>query len=127
LDLSNNQLTEVPESIADLNDTLNFLNVENNNIQKLPTILGYMKLTGLKIDGNPLKQIKRAVIDRGTVGIMEDLKNKHIGIRPNNLGRGIVKTHKRNTEAEEPIHSNNLTRPPTSSFKSQPYQMEVEE
>lgn len=45
-----------------------------------------MKLLGLKIDGNPLKFIKRQVIEKGTVAIMEFLRNKHAGdppIRPN--------------------------------------------
>lgn len=50
--------------------SLNYLNVENNSLTKIPTVLGFMKLSGLKIDGNPLKLIKRTVIDKGTVAIM---------------------------------------------------------
>lgn len=45
----------------------------------MPTVLGFMKLSGLKIDGNPLKLIKRAVIDKGTVAILEHLRTKHAG------------------------------------------------
>jgi hypothetical protein len=56
--------------------------VENNNISKLPTVLGFMKLTGLKVDGNPLKLIKRSVIDKGTVALLDDLRNKHLGPQP---------------------------------------------
>ena len=41
-----------------------------------------MKLLGLKIDGNPLKLIKRQVIDKGTVAIMDYLRNKHSGDPP---------------------------------------------
>lgn len=50
--------------------SLNYINLENNNLGKIPTVLGFMKLSGLKIDGNPLKLIKRAVIDKGTVAIL---------------------------------------------------------
>ena len=49
---------------------------------KLPTVIGFMNLTGLKVDGNPLKLIKRAVIQKGTVYLMEDLRTKHIGVIP---------------------------------------------
>ena len=41
-----------------------------------------MRLSGLKIDGNPLKLIKRAVIDKGTVAIMDHLRTKHAGDPP---------------------------------------------
>jgi hypothetical protein len=45
-------------------------------------VLGFMKLSGLKIDGNPLKLIKRTVIDKGTVAIMDYLRTKHTGELP---------------------------------------------
>jgi hypothetical protein len=41
-----------------------------------------MRLTGLKVDGNPLKLIKRSVIDKGTVALLEDLRTKHQGPPP---------------------------------------------
>ena len=49
---------------------------------RMPTVLGFMKLLGLKIDGNPLKLIKRQVIEKGTVAIMDFLRNKHVGDPP---------------------------------------------
>ena len=61
---------------------LNYLNIENNSLTKIPTLLGFMRLSGLKIDGNPLKLIKRTVIDKGTVAIMDYLRTKHIGDPP---------------------------------------------
>lgn len=51
-------------------------------MSRIPTILGFMKLSGLKIDGNPLKLIKRTVIEKGTVAIMEHLRTKHVGPIP---------------------------------------------
>jgi hypothetical protein len=64
---------------------LNFLNVENNSLTKIPTLLGFMKLSSLKVDGNPLKLIKRAVIDKGTVALLEFLRTKHVGNIPEAL------------------------------------------
>ena len=65
--------------------SLNYLNLENNNLSKLPTELGFMKLLGLKIDGNPLKLIKRQVIEKGTVAIMDFLRNRHQGEPPRRI------------------------------------------
>lgn len=79
--MSNNQLSDISDAIFN-RVSLNYLNVENNNLSRIPTVLGFMKLSGLKIDGNPLKLIKRAVIDKGTVAILEYLRTKHSGEIP---------------------------------------------
>jgi hypothetical protein len=42
-------------------------------------VLGFMKLSALKVDGNPLKLIKRTVIDKGTIALLEFLRTKHQG------------------------------------------------
>lgn len=44
-----------------------------------------MKLTALKVEGNPLKFIKRPVIAKGTVALLEDLRTKHVGQPPKML------------------------------------------
>lgn len=62
--------------------SLNYLNLENNSLTKIPTVLGFMKLLGLKVDGNPLKLIKRQVIEKGTVALMDFLRTKHVGDPP---------------------------------------------
>lgn len=80
--MSNNQIAEVPDTVKNRWSTLNFLNLENNSLLKLPTVLGFMKLTALKVEGNPLKFIKRPVIMKGTVSLLEDLRNKHVGEAP---------------------------------------------
>jgi Leucine-rich repeat (LRR) protein len=69
--------------------SLTFLNIANNNLTKIPTVLGFMKLLGLQIDGNPLKLIKRQVIDKGTVAIMDYLRTKHAGDPPVRSGKNI--------------------------------------
>lgn len=81
MDVSNNQLTDISDNVY-MRVSLNYLNVENNSLSKIPTVLGFMKLSGLKIDGNPLKLIKRTVIDKGTVAIMDYLRTRHTGELP---------------------------------------------
>jgi hypothetical protein len=44
-----------------------------------------MHLKSLSIDGNPIKSIKRQIIERGTVQIMDFLRTKHVGEPPENL------------------------------------------
>lgn len=81
LDVSNNQISNISDDVF-RKYSLNYFNVENNNLSKIPTVLGFMKLLGLKIDGNPLKLIKRQVIEKGSVAIMDYLRNKHVGDPP---------------------------------------------
>lgn len=79
LDVSNNGLTELSDLVYNKAQRLNFLNIENNNLTKIPTVLGFMKLSALKVDGNPLKLIKRTVIDKGTIALLDFLRTKHVG------------------------------------------------
>ncbi|PKU69299.1 hypothetical protein MA16_Dca002569 [Dendrobium catenatum] len=54
------------------------LNLSNNNIAALPSELGLLDphLQVLKLDGNPLRSIRRPVLDRGTKAILKYLKDK---------------------------------------------------
>lgn len=44
-----------------------------------------MKLSAFKVEGNPLKLIKRPTIMKGTVALLEDLRTKHVGNPPQSL------------------------------------------
>lgn len=78
LDISNNNLGELPEGIFYNLVELTHLNIENNNLGVLPTVMGFHpKLRVLQVDGNPLKTIRRTVIDKGTQELMAYLRNKH--------------------------------------------------
>ena len=44
-----------------------------------------MQIKSLKIDGNPMKFIKRQLIEKGTVAIMDHLRTRHVGNPPQNL------------------------------------------
>ena len=53
--------------------------LKNNDLVQLPHLLGHHKnLRNLTVDGNPLKSIRRAVIDKGTDFILKYLKDKFI-------------------------------------------------
>jgi len=74
LDLGNNKIREIPIALVHYLSQLNLLNLVNNDLDKIPHLLGLHKvLKTLQIDGNPLKTIRRAVIERGTEGILKYL------------------------------------------------------
>jgi Leucine-rich repeat (LRR) protein len=78
LDISNNKVSEIPKALAYFMTELNFFNVVNNEVGKLPYNLGLHKnLKNLQVDGNPLRSIRRAIIDRGTVGLLQYLNDKY--------------------------------------------------
>ncbi|KAL0328490.1 UNVERIFIED_CONTAM: Plant intracellular Ras-group-related LRR protein 6 [Sesamum calycinum] len=77
LDLSQNSLQSIPESIKDLT-SLTELNLSDNNISSLPPNLGLLEahLKVLKLEGNPLRSIRRTILDRGTKAILKYLKDR---------------------------------------------------
>jgi Leucine-rich repeat (LRR) protein len=77
LDLSQNYLTSVPEGIKDLTSLIE-LDLSDNNITTLPPELGLLEpnLQVLKLDGNPLRSIRRTLLERGTKAILKYLKEK---------------------------------------------------
>jgi Leucine-rich repeat (LRR) protein len=50
----------------------------NNDLNQLPPLLGFHKrLQQIQVDGNPLKSIRRQIIDKGAVGLMTYLRDKY--------------------------------------------------
>jgi len=77
LDVSNNKIERIDDSIIVL-EKLQQLNCENNNISNFPTILSQMKsLKSLLIYGNPIKNIRREVVSKGSKHILDFLLSKH--------------------------------------------------
>ena len=77
LDLSQNSLQLIPEGFKNLT-SLTELNLSDNSIATLPPELGLLEpsLQALRLDGNPLRSIRRTILDRGTKAVLKYLKDK---------------------------------------------------
>uniref|UniRef100_A0A2N9F5L8 Leucine-rich repeat-containing N-terminal plant-type domain-containing protein n=1 Tax=Fagus sylvatica TaxID=28930 RepID=A0A2N9F5L8_FAGSY len=77
LDLSQNSLQSVPVEFQHLT-SLTELDLSDNNIAVLPPELGLLEpnLQALRLDGNPLRSIRRSILDRGTKAVLNYLKDK---------------------------------------------------
>lgn len=77
LDLSRNSLRSVPVGFKNLT-SLTELDLSDNNISALPPELGLLEpsLQVLRLDGNPLRSIRRTILDRGTKAVLKYLSDK---------------------------------------------------
>jgi Leucine-rich repeat (LRR) protein len=74
--LRENKLSTLPESIVKLSKLERF-DLSNNDLSNLPYVMGRMDtLHSLLIEGNPLRTIRRDVINRGTVELLKYLRSK---------------------------------------------------
>ncbi|CDW80826.1 leucine-rich repeat-containing protein 40-like [Stylonychia lemnae] len=81
LDLGNNKLREVPIALIHFLENLNLLNIQNNDINDrgIPNLIGIHKnIKTIQLDGNPLKSIRRAIIEKGTEAILKYLRDKYV-------------------------------------------------
>jgi Leucine-rich repeat (LRR) protein len=58
--------------------SLKHLDISNNNISSLPPELGLLEptLEVLRLDGNPLRSIRRPILERGTKAVLNYLKDR---------------------------------------------------
>lgn len=77
LNLSQNSLHSIPEGLKNLT-SLTELDLSDNNISALPPELGLLEpsLQALRLDGNPLRSIRRTILDRGTKAVLKYLMDK---------------------------------------------------
>ncbi|XP_036046569.1 leucine-rich repeat-containing protein 40 isoform X3 [Onychomys torridus] len=75
LDLRGNKLQSVPEEMA-LLQSLERLDLSNNDISSLPCSLGNLHLKFLALEGNPLRTIRREIIAKGTQEVLKYLRSK---------------------------------------------------
>ncbi|KAK9092476.1 hypothetical protein Syun_027387 [Stephania yunnanensis] len=77
LDLGQNSIVAIPEELGN-HSSLTELDLTDNNITTLPPKLGLLEpsLQALRLDGNPLRSIRRVILDRGTKAVLNYLKEK---------------------------------------------------
>ncbi|PNH04761.1 Leucine-rich repeat-containing protein 40 [Tetrabaena socialis] len=77
LNLSSNRLEGLPAEVATMT-RLEELNLCNNNIAALPPQLGLLSasLRSLGLEGNPLRTLRRPILERGTAAVLQYLKDR---------------------------------------------------
>lgn len=76
LDLRENRINSLPEEMAQLKK-LERLDLCNNDLSALPYVMGYMPhLKSLLLDGNPLRGLRRDIVQRGTTAVMKHLRSR---------------------------------------------------
>lgn len=79
LDLGNNKIKEVPVALVHYMHNLTLLNLVNNDLFNIPPLLGHHKtIKTIQIDGNPLKAIRRPIIEKGADAILKFLRDKFV-------------------------------------------------
>lgn len=81
LDLGNNKIRDIPIALVHFMENLNLFNIQNNDINDrgVPNLLGlHNNIKTLSLDGNPLKSIRRAIIEKGTEAILKYLRDKYV-------------------------------------------------
>ena len=76
LELRDNKINDVPQSITSFTKLERF-DIANNNVSKLPPVMGNMlSIKVIALDGNPLRTIRRDIINRGTQAVLKHLKSR---------------------------------------------------
>ncbi|XP_045102556.1 leucine-rich repeat-containing protein 40-like isoform X1 [Portunus trituberculatus] len=76
LDLRDNQMDDLPDQIT-LLQGLERLDITNNNLSTLPFHLGLLPhLKSMPLEGNPMRLIRRDIVQRGTVQLLKYLRSR---------------------------------------------------
>ncbi|KAG7174435.1 Leucine-rich repeat-containing protein 40-like [Homarus americanus] len=76
LDLRDNQIDDLPDEIT-LLQGLERLDITNNNLSTLPFHLGLLPhLKSMPLEGNPMRLIRRDIVQRGTVQLLKYLRSR---------------------------------------------------
>jgi Leucine-rich repeat (LRR) protein len=75
LRLAENAIQEVSPAMRELQN-LDEMDLTNNDVGRLPPELGFLNLRWLGLEGNPLRSIRRAIIDKGTPAVLAYLRDK---------------------------------------------------
>lgn len=76
LELRDNKVSSIPVALTELK-SLERLDITNNSVSELPFVMGLMpNLKVLSLEGNPLRGLRRDIIQRGTSAILAYLKSR---------------------------------------------------
>ncbi|GLI60310.1 hypothetical protein VaNZ11_002426, partial [Volvox africanus] len=77
LNLADNRMDTLPVEVSEMRG-LDELNLSNNNIATLPPQLGLLSdtLRSLMLEGNPLRTLRRPILERGTAAVLSYLKDR---------------------------------------------------
>nr|XP_039247752.1 leucine-rich repeat-containing protein 40-like [Styela clava] len=76
VELRDNKISKIEEDIVALKD-LQRLDLANNDVSTLPPRMGLMEhITALNVDGNPMRGLRRDIINRGTLAIIQYLRTR---------------------------------------------------
>ncbi|XP_053645122.1 leucine-rich repeat-containing protein 40 isoform X1 [Cherax quadricarinatus] len=76
LDLRDNQIDDLPDQIT-LLQGLERLDITNNNLSTLPYHIGLLPhLKSMPLEGNPMRLIRRDIVQRGTVQLLKYLRSR---------------------------------------------------
>jgi len=76
LDVGDNELSELPKEVA-MCKMLRLLDLRNNNMSTLPPQLGVLSnLNKIVLEGNPMRAVRRNVIEQGTTAVLDFLRSR---------------------------------------------------
>ncbi|XP_045582047.2 leucine-rich repeat-containing protein 40 [Procambarus clarkii] len=76
LDVRDNQIDDLPDQIT-LLQGLERLDITNNNLSTLPYHIGLLPhLKSMPLEGNPMRLIRRDIVQRGTVQLLKYLRSR---------------------------------------------------
>ena len=79
IDVGNNRISEIPIALVFYLAKMTTLAAVNNDLSSLPHWLGFHKtIQSVNVEGNPMKRIRRQVIEKGTQAILLFLRDKFI-------------------------------------------------
>ncbi|EDV23314.1 uncharacterized protein TRIADDRAFT_27850 [Trichoplax adhaerens] len=82
MDMSENKIEFVPDEVVNMKQLERF-DLTNNDISGLPCNMGNMtQLKSLILNGNPLRTLRRDIVQRGTVAILKFLRSRIAGTIP---------------------------------------------
>lgn len=114
LDLGSNKIREVPIAFVYFLAGLTSLTLANNDLEKVPPLLGHHKnLRTIQLDGNPLKTVRRAIIDKGSDAVLKYLKDRYVQGQDDQVEDWALARERRQTPASSQLRQEHPQYVPT--------------